>query len=1692
MDPLQQQQSGAIQLPMPNMPIPQSTPPTPQQQTPIIPEETAPSNPLNSVQPERADPLNSVPLDTKPIDTRDDEAINRRSSMYALGKLSDLPVDPSQDSSLWDLYSSASSSMRETMGMLGDDIYRQEAEVAEWEKSVSNLTGMANSAIDPEVGKAARLALGSYLNEKAASTAKIEAERKWAETVASLRDNGKDVEAELSIMQHDTPDVFDSMVDTQTVRAMIMRKIEEAGTNVKDRNWLLWVTDAIMYMIPFGTTAAHSGVYEAKKKDITDFILSGRRTNDEANNFWNAALNARTNDEKQAIVDQVWEGVNKNVTTWLGPNELLRLQMLHEYNVTPSASDINILDAMQNLPTVAMIGYKSFTTPFKLARSFQGFGASGKSASIIEDIAKYMQENGPEATMAKYGMSIEEIEDALTPSALNGKSQVALSVPEKYQKRYADLTNLMDEAETAGDTGRFNELSAKRDLLVKNAPPDVGYTPIPDPSSLPLSTADRLERGRLLFNNLMGGKLLTVTRLSDEEKTALLTDLVNRAKTMGVSRKNPRVVTDQTWTTETLENGSEVHRVTMTVGRSYKKGESPWYASRIEANKARAKLGIRRSEARQVGPDQWGVNIEMPIDEQGKSLVGAKFFMPLADKEKAGPFSFVARFIGGGNVAGSEELKGAAQLSFDKRNKINSHIRERILPRFYKLNKDEQETLSAILAKGEQEGVWYDDKQLYTFYKVNYRDGKNFAKFKDAYAAAEEINDIEYYLRNVNELVELHSQGYQLINFHGLPLAPHEQGINGKVFRAVNAVPPEAIWDMESGEARVQAPTNAAKTKATAKYAKDNRLSLEEINKRLEKGDVIVRLQHPATMADGSKIRFFIMRGTRLDIQPLSFQQVPYHAGGHRMYRTSYFPKKAVTGKQPWGEEYFDSPFVPTSSLTLSEAKEWSESMNIVQQAYKAAQEEGISGDDLIKAVADKIESLDSDLGYPPADEFVQWMEKYGSEHPFEAVYDREMPSLYAGKQNGVGGNNWEDSMSGTNTYLQTQGRMYTSSKGPILRNIRDWSKVADVYDPFTNLNTALSQIARMSSFTDFKIRSIQKWISTYGHALDKEITDNVSPMKLFLEGKFKTGTKDLQSIKAAAELQRAYIKRILGWKSDFDLGVENSTRQVIEWVAGVPENIKGAPKNMVSTWSKATHSVYDWVQEKKPLNAAMGLAFDATMGLFNISQYPLQYQTSFAAASIDVTKGGQAMANLPWVHLYMRKAGDEKTLEWLVERGAHKFAGFEDPKDYMDMMRTLKQSGWGNNMLGAMKNEFGPNAALGAIGQGLDTFRRTGRFFTNLAEEQNRYNAWQMAWRMTREKFPNMDTSTPLFIERVRKMAGSLSLNMDEAGAAAWQRNGLARIPTQFMPYMFRWHEVLWDKNFTIQQKLRFVTGQAFLYGTAGLPFAAWFFQEQEKNTGKTPKIGTIEGTLDRGFADTLIWYATGADVTFSERAGIGAYPTDIIEELLGGGRYAGSEGTSAFELMTGASGQIWGQFLDSSYKAMIYSAMETGGDSGKPLTEASLKRAARSISSLNNILKAEAIFNYGQFTNRKGEAISDDLPSVYGFAALLGMAPAELQEQTAQMGYLEKRKDRVNEWVEQFMIQRTKYGQAAQSGNYAEMDAIAEDINFISKALVPKDIKEEVLNKVYQDPRTRTVAEQIAERYEKEKQNEFRKAPQ
>lgn len=1567
---------------------------------------------------QNTDPLSALKnVDEQPL--QDDDAIKRRSNLYGMGKIFNIE-DNNKD--IFDNLQEAEDTAENTIRTIGEVSLRQEAEAEAMAEDIQKYKPYYPGEPDSETMNYARQGLQLSIQERASREAKEEAERKWAENLVALRANGKEVQAELMIMEKETPNAFDRYVDIYQSQAMMMRAIEDAGVATKDRNWFLWAADAAMYLLPVTMGPAHEGTFDTDpaSNNFWDTLFSGNRFNAETNNYWNAMLRSASADDRKVITDRMVKMVGDNVNTAMGPNELLRMQILGEYLNTPSATELDFWNMLDWLPTAGTVLRPVVTAPFKIANTLARSGNKARLVDLLEKTMKSMEDGKEMAAFARgqVGLSMDDVADAALPQPVNPRATV-----------HADTA--------AGAVAR-----------------------------------DRLEAGRLLVEEMLGD-LPIIQRLNEAEKAAALADVVKRAEKIGIlpGSKRKRIVLNQSIESE-VHAGSEINRVTMTLGKAGNKAEpDAWYANEKEALKRGRRMGFTERgpdhagtmEAVKIdGTEGWGIKVSLPIDETGKALGGARIFQPLADKLKAGPFAMVARYLGSGKIGASEELFGSALLSDSKRNRIIATVNKEMIPDLYNIGVKDRELLGATLSQASNRELWHTEEQLRVIYGSQNGTSADASKFIKAYQTAVNINDMEYYLRNLEQLVTLSSQGYEKVSWKGIK----GSGVNGKVFRSLSEVPGEVVYDVQKGVAYVQKEGD----KLLGGVAP--RLTKTELEDLQAKGWVIVRTQEPQDVFVGmekGKARYFLMEGKDLKVDKLDFTQVPYNEGGHRMYQAQYFVKKMRTGSQPWGDEYLDSPFTPTAARTRAEGIQWADGMNKIQELYNKHTKAGMADDMMQLELQKAIDNLDdTHVSYPDADEFMDWMKKEGSEHPFEAVYDRENPSGYAAAKMKVPEEFWGEELTGINTYMQTQGRMFISGKGAVLRNIRDWDKPADVLDPYETLTSALSQIARMGSMQDFKIRAVQKWISTYGKVLNLSGMETMNPMRIFMEARFSSAqVAGNQAIIDAAELQRSFIKRTLGWKSEIDVKLEMAQRRIAEWAGGDNPGMK----------AKIVNSLGNWWNDTRPVNSFMGMAYDLTLGMFNPRQWPLQIQTSFAAASIDVTKGGQAMANMPAVWWYMRNAGTDKDLGHAIKMNWHKAAGFKDPKEYIAMMKALKNSGWVENALAAIKNDHGPNAAMSMFGKGVNDFRQAGRFFVETAEEWNRIVAWQMAWRLVRENPGNklLKTASPAFVEKVQSLSSTLAGNMDRVSAAAWQKNVFTKIPTQFMSYMARWHEMALNKDLTTVQKFRYYIGQGLQYGVNGLPIVAPIAAMMAAKEGSKPDISSAEGMAYRGFWDSLIFMSTGADVGFSDSAGIGMQPTDLVAGIMGAGRF-GSE--SMADIALGASMSITGNFYTTLWELLKNSTMQMTGNGAPQLTEASFHEFARSISSLNNAYKAYYILNQGRLTNRKGETIMDGLPSQYALMAIFGLSPEEMQEQTARMAWLGNRKDEVAKLSEQLVKLRADWGVAFRSGNTADAEKLSAFISEFRLKMVPSHLLEEVDNLAEKDDGYTTVIEGVTER--------------
>ena len=923
-----------------------------------------------------------------------------------------------------------------------------------------------------------------------------------------------------------------------------------------------------------------------------------------------------------------------------------------------------------------------------------------------------------------------------------------------------------------------------------------------------------------------------------------------------------------------------------------------------------------------------------------------------------------------------------------------------------------------------------------------------------AYAAFNkliELSNVEHLLRN--EMIYLDKQTRGMNTFQAAFGRGEIDNVDGVVYRGGHqpATPSGRVYNVTDDL------HYTGDDPAKLKRGQGVRLTAGDIKQLLTKdGYIMVKLETPIPLRDGTMVQWFVGKPADIAVKPLKFEQLGYRAGGHRGYKDRYLTKQANVGTQrDTGGKFLMNPRTFTIG-TKAEMDAWAKTMNTARQIYNNTTDEA----ERLRLIGDV---LNDAKGVPTADEFIMAIKnkEFDPAYAVETVFDREMPSDYA-KLRGQG---WEDMAdvdeTGLNTTMATYGKMYSSPKGERLTN---WQGApAEIIDPFEMFNKSLANIASLSSLADYKMREVEKWVATFGKFLDtRGLPAGSSPLRIFQESSFLRDMPDAQRIKNAAESQRDSIKRILNWRSDVDREIEYMGRKLGEYVAG----------KKPGKWNSITSKGMNYAAENDPVAKARMMAFHMKMGLGAVAQFPMQISTMYMALSIDAVKGMNGMANLMPMHSYLLYNSGDEVLDFWVKAGFHTLSGFDDPEDWKTMMRAAKQSGamdvGGSHQL---INYHGVNAAAGAIGKAGQVLEK-GAFFFNEAERWNLTVAWTIAWKRALEK--GLKVGTAKFNEEVLKLQGDFSLNMRRAGAASWQK-GWASIPTQFLSYQARVLEAMTGKQFTVAEKMRLLLGQFVLYGWGGIPFASYVSEQFRAASGESPKIGTWEGLVDRGMADTLIYLMGGGDVQYGQRAAVGSFVTDMFRELIGMSAYGP---TSFADVMGGpllgiakASG---GAFMET----WRYMAAESGGDTGLALTSSAVVELARQVSSFNNAYKAYMVWNYGQYITTTNKVVLDDLPSVDAFGVFLGLAPGEYRDYVAKQDWRKHRGEVVSEAAKIITEFRNRKWREPQ--NSEAIDSQME----LFRATTPEDIWIDARAKADRDPGADAIYKGLARRYEVERE--------
>ncbi len=1088
-------------------------------------------------------------------------------------------------------------------------------------------------------------------------------------------------------------------------------------------------------------------------------------------------------------------------------------------------------------------------------------------------------------------------------------------------------------------------------------------------------TLAALERGKALLAKF--GEWTQTGRLTQQELAEALTKEEQALRMeMGRPLKDFKVVDIKT------DSGATRKRFEFIFGKQKGGG----YATKTTATEAaRRDFAIAAPDVFQEADGQWFIKDSRDLNEAGYYSTQLK-----PGLEKSG---WIGRFLLGSRQIDDELIGGMSRQSANTRTKILNSFYNAFHKDFVGVQGVEREQLKEVMAWGENNSTWLSrDEFDELFSRLGSEKPPSEGAWK-AYTAARDVNDIEYVLRNDVEHIRRTTKGFETASFDIQALAggriDRENALIART--APSKVPNGRVYDVETG---------------THYHSKlGNQLTVKQLQDKMADGYVLVTLEKEEDLLDNTTVKHFLMNKSRLEAERLRPDQLPYRAGGHRLYADKYFVKQAVYGKQAdTGEEFLKNPATYISG-SKAEVKYWAETME------KARQYLVTTGKAADPTVLDEILSTVSGID---GEDFIRMMDsgELQKSSKFHAVFDRELPEEYINAEQPLDFVDIEET--GFTGWLRTNGRMYYSSKGEALHDWQ-WERARTV-DPFETTNTALQNIANISSFSDYKISAVERWVNTYRRYLNTGgLPDNASALTIFSDAKYNVNADRLplqagERIKQKLEAQRDIIKRNLGWKTEYDRAMDRYALAGQDFIMG-EDPFSGrhkAGRELTEWWSKTGN----------PLSKLRGLAFDMKLGLFNAAQFPLQIQTLVQAVALHPRLGFESVVNIPAVRGYIVN-GSEEFLDTIAKRAVK---GGMTTEEYKDMIRSARQSGFFEHIDQShqLVGQNGMSAVTGGFPGAWDSISQKGRFFFNEGELWNRIGSWQIAWRESMEA--GLKPGSEDFLRRVALRADDYSLNMMKQSSAMWQ-HGLLSVPTQFWAYNARMLEAMLGKQFTREQRMRLFLAQTFFYGAQGAPLVSVGTALWNAHKGEAPKLNSPEGFLQRGMIDEVIWNTLGADVQAGKRYSTGTWLSDMVGEMFGMSPYGEH---SVAQFLGGATGSIVFQAWEPGKDTLLdltHMVLAENGAKDYPLAQEDFTRLAKQISTYSYAYKAYTAWKYGLYESNTGTTITTDVSKRDAFWIGLGIPPGDMDDVAALSAHRKHHKELVDEAAKFYQNKRVEY---------------------------------------------------------------------
>jgi len=914
------------------------------------------------------------------------------------------------------------------------------------------------------------------------------------------------------------------------------------------------------------------------------------------------------------------------------------------------------------------------------------------------------------------------------------------------------------------------------------------------------------------------------------------------------------------------------------------------------------------------------VTVTKVMDEMDKSYAKA-----LINTKTKTPVSWASAFFSylkGGAAGSSEWLATNLKASAHHANALHTAFGE-VAKEIRLKTKEEVESLNQLLtdmrdatvkdpATGDiTRGKWAKDAvEFDRMFKTAFSRPPTEAQQK-AYFAVRSLHDFDMVTRNMNLYTDIARMAYEEFQVF-LPVATDalpEQGIAAgtKWIKHQQTTLMKVVDELPKNQADNDILILDADgvTHHLISKAKDGTAKVDEF---LAKGYKILQIfnpdQKPFRHINDNFVEFVIARD--FERRPLGLDRLPYTEGGHVRTAESEFVKQMKFETTSNGTKTYTGDKTYSGHSSPAEAKVWRINTEKARLLLKAGDDKALEA----HLLSNTPENL---IGFKR--KFQEYRKPDGTIQP--ALFDIDLPFANVSDGQGVHDaakssmpellsyfDGVKDTLDNPNNAARLIGKKYTGEKDTMLQTIVEgdggaaW-KFADArhISPLALLEESAAELSRTLSLNDLKHSAAMHWIEEAAPYLETPIDElRGDPWSHFFNPQWKGQYVDVANVRALD----ASRENVLGY-----MGLaKNKTETTVDWVK---------TKVMNSVYENKGGAAADWVDENvlpnipDPIKFMRQFAFHAKLGLFNPTQPFIQGQTFFHTLAVtgNPMRAGSALAGL------MLSTAGRQTVRREVLLGIDKKAqklGWKAGEwlESHDLMRKLKLDVV-EGEAGVLDMETAPKMFQSKGGAFLDK----GLIFYKGIERAIRINAWHVAFKEFRDKFPTK-VITNLEANEILARQEILSVNMTRSGNANWQR-GILAPATQFMGYQARIMEQLVGHQLTKAEKARVMLTYGALYGVPVSLGAATFMQIPGASTDDIRQYALENGVDVNSGATGVVMNGIPAafiQMITSDENGEGGYLFNIGERVGPGGsrtlRELWNGDKTVFSALFGASGSI------------------------------------------------------------------------------------------------------------------------------------------------------------------------------------------